>query len=447
MKCIRTLNLKVLSIGILAIVSSCQPDKPIVNSPNLDLSDHTLIKNWYSLSLELGPKCNGFEEPIMARSLAYYSILVHESVYRGIPDLKSLKGSSGAFNFNFPQPDLSYEYNWTTVANEASKVYFENIYGSGTNAKQRIQSIYQNIFNRFSKGLDSVVLANSKLYGRELAFAVLNYAAEDGQSEAYLDVFTNSYTIPTGEGKWIPTTPDYSPRPMLPYWGKVRPILNQNVDVILLNKELNYSNSSSSIMYSEAVEIYNMALAMTEQEKEAAAYFNRDMGAMSQALYHNYLLAIQLMAENQLDFPKSLELMSKLSFALHDGNIACYKYIYTNNLLRASTYIRQNINRIYQPEYKSLPIPEGISDKSVCYSIGAEILSNFFGYRQSFTDNTQVERPDLRNKSKQFDSFQQFSIEATQGDIYTGIHFRTSIDAGRKLGTDIARNTINFINK
>ncbi|NOT37369.1 MAG: hypothetical protein HOP11_08335 [Saprospiraceae bacterium] len=445
MKCFRTLNLRVLGLSAIALVMSCQPEKPAVISPNLDLTDNGLIRNWYNLSLELGPKCNGYYEPVMARALSYFSILMHESLYRGIPDARSLKSSTDGFKFNLPEPDISTEYNWAIVANEAAMVYFENIFGSATNFSQRTNKLYSDQLLKYSSGIDSAILADSKFYGRQLVFALLKYAEEDGFALAYLDPFYSAYQIPTGEGKWIPSTPDYTARPLLPHWGNCKPVLRSNVENIKLNKELTYSNQSKSIMYSEAVEVRNLGIAITETQKDDASYFSRNMGYSSQPLYHVYSLALQLMYQNQLDLPKSLDLMNKLSYALHDGYIASYKYIYSKNLLRASTYIKQLIDRYYQPEYPSMPLPEGLSDKSMCYAVGAEILSNYFGYRQSFTDNTQIERPDLRNKSRSFDSFQQFSIEASEGEIYTGVHFRTSIEAGRKLGTDIARNTINFI--
>ena len=446
MKCIRTLNLKVLAMATLTIVSSCHKDQTIVNSPNLELTDHYLIKNWYSLGLELGPKCNGFSEPIMARSLSYFSILMHESLFRGIPGMKSYKSTSDGFNFNLLQPDQSFEYNWAIVANDAAMAYFEIVFGS-SGEMNRVKSVRDNNFNKYSIGLDSNVITKSSLYGKQLAHSLLKFAESDGQSAAYLNPNPSSYIPVKGEGKWIPSSPDYSPRPLLPYWGSTRAIIQNNIDQILLNKELIYSNLLNSNMYAEAVEVQNNSLAITVEQSEDAAYFNREMGATAQPLYHNFLLAIQLMTEKQLDLPKSLELLCKLSFGMNDGYVATYKYVYSKNLLRVSTYIKQNLNRYYQPIYPSLTIPEGVSDLAVSYSIGAEILSNFFGYRQVFIDRTQIERPDLRNKSKQFDSFQQMSIEASQVDIYTGVHFRTSIEAGRKLGTDIARNIINQIQK
>ncbi|MFN8280688.1 MAG: hypothetical protein U0V49_10435 [Saprospiraceae bacterium] len=447
MKCFRTLNLRVLAFALLAFASSCRKEEPVVNSPNLDLSDHSLLRNWYTLCLELGPKCNGFAEPVMARSMSYFSMLMHESLYRGIPGMSSYRNSADGFRFSFPSPDQSLEYNWAIVANEAAQVYVENVFGSANEANARARKVHDDMQHHFASQLDSVMLSNSAAYGKLLAFAVLRFAETDGMNEAYLDLYPQSYSIPKSEGLWIPTTPDYTPRVLLPYWGACRPVLNVDTNVTLFNKELVYSNLSTSNMYAEAVEVYNRTKAISETEKEDAAYFNRDMGANAQPLYHNFLLALQLMAEKQQSLPQALEMLAKLSYAIHDAYISSYQYNYTRKLLRVSTYARQFIDRTFQPIYKSQPIPEGVSDQAVCYAAAAEILSNFFGYRQAFTDKTQLERPDLRNSSRSFDSFQALAIEASQGDIYTGVHFRTSVENGRKLGTDVARNIMSFIIK
>ena len=150
MKCNRTLNLRVLGLAFIALMISCQPDKPTVISPNLDLTDNGLIKNWYSLGLELGQNSNGFHEPVMARAFGYFSVLMHESMYRGIPNMKSLSNSLGNFKFDLAQPDLSYEYNWALVANEAAIVYFENVFGSAANYDSRANKVYSDLLKKYS---------------------------------------------------------------------------------------------------------------------------------------------------------------------------------------------------------------------------------------------------------------------------------------------------------
>ena len=59
-------------------------------------------------------------------------------------------------------------------------------------------------------------------------------------------------------------------------------------------------------------------------------------------------------------------------------------------------------------------------------------------------DYTQKNRSDLRSKVRRFESFTDFAKEAAYTDIFAGVHFRTSIDAGFDLGYDISRNILNI---
>ena len=59
MKCFKTYvsGLYVL-FGVL-LMASCSKEVPTVNSSSLDLADNALVREWYDLSLQLIPKCNG----------------------------------------------------------------------------------------------------------------------------------------------------------------------------------------------------------------------------------------------------------------------------------------------------------------------------------------------------------------------------------------------------
>ena len=91
-----------------------------------------------------------------------------------------------------------------------------------------------------------------------------------------------------------------------------------------------------------------------------------------------------------------------------------------------------------------MPVPEFVSESAVIYSLSSEILAATFGHRFPYMDYTQKDRKDLRSKQRYFESFEQMSKEAAYSDIYAGVHFRSSIDAGYDLGFDIAQHLIKF---
>ncbi|HEX5624508.1 MAG TPA: hypothetical protein VFX48_00710, partial [Saprospiraceae bacterium] len=132
----------------------------------------------------------------------------------------------------------------------------------------------------------------------------------------------------------------------------------------------------------------------------------------------------------------------RISMAQYDGYIIAWKTKFESPMLRPSSYIKQNINRYYIPEYGAAPVPEFVSEDALIYSACSEILGHYFGYRTPFIDFTQSGRLDLREDRKYFESFNDMAKEASYSDLLGGIHFRTSIDAGFQMGYDLAQNVL-----
>lgn len=443
MKCFKTYvsGLYVL-FGVL-LMASCSKEVPTVNSSSLDLADNALVREWYDLSLQLIPKCNGYSEPIAARSLTYVSYAMYESLIHGLPSYNSLQLRADGLKTTLPQADPQKEYNWAIVANEATAFVVYNMYLPSGNNILKVDELKNNFNLKYSSGLTTEVVSNSVELGKSIGRAIYKYSLTDGQNEAFLYNYPDDYVLTSGPGQWIPSSPDYEPKPMLPYWGTVRPTINDNLK-IALSKDLQYSTSPNSTIYAEALEVYNLSQNLTNDQKESLEYWNRYMDSHATALCHNLLLSLQLVKEQQLDLPKTLELMVRMSFAMHDAYVATWNVKYKMNLLRVSTYIKQNISRFYIPEMASMPVPEFVSESAVIYSLSSEILAATFGHRFPYMDYTQKDRKDLRSKQRYFESFEQMSKEAAYSDIYAGVHFRSSIDAGYDLGFDIAQQLIKF---
>ncbi|HQX43836.1 MAG: hypothetical protein IPI30_05290 [Saprospiraceae bacterium] len=444
MKCLKTYSWGFYALVGLLLVTSCQKEVAVVPSQKLDLADNAFVRDWYALSIELSSKCNGFEEPIVARSLSYLSFTMYETLIQGLDGYQSLQVKLDGFKVTLPQAEAGKKYNWGIVSNEATSLIVHNLYLPAGSNLSLADVLRQKYADKFSLGESQEVINQSIELGKAIGRAIWEFSLTDGQSEAYLNNYPASYTMPSGPGQWIPTSPDYAPRPLLPFWSKARTILNTNVFGINLNKSLIYSEAQNSNIYAEAVEVYNLSEALTLDQKESIGYFNREMDKTANPLSHNFLLALQLVKEQQLNLPKTLELLVCLAFAANDGYISSWKIKYDKNLLRVSSYIRQHLNRFYIPVMGSLPVPEFVSESAVIYSSGAEILSKYLGYRFPFMDYTQKNRTDLRSKVRRFESFIDFAKEASYVDILAGVHFRSSIDAGFDLGNDISRNILNI---
>lgn len=51
---------------------------------------------------------------------------------------------------------------------------------------------------------------------------------------------------------------------------------------------------------------------------------------------------------------------------------------------------------------------------------------------------------DLIQKSKVYSNFETWAKEGAYIDVYTGAHFRTSIDAGYEIGYDLSQSILNI---
>ncbi|MBK6824000.1 MAG: hypothetical protein IPG87_13820 [Saprospiraceae bacterium] len=305
MKCLKTYSWGFYALVGLLLVTSCQKEVAVVPSQKLDLADNAFVRDWYALSIELSSKCNGFEEPIVARSLSYLSFTMYETLIQGLDGYQSLQVKLDGFKVTLPQAEAGKKYNWGIVSNEATSLIVHNLYLPAGSNLSLADVLRQKYADKFSLGESQEVINQSIELGKAIGRAIWEFSLTDGQSEAYLNNYPASYTMPSGPGQWIPTSPDYAPRPLLPFWSKARTILNTNVFGINLNKSLIYSEAQNSNIYAEAVEVYNLSEALTLDQKESIGYFNREMDKTANPLSHNVLLALQLVKEQQLNLPKN----------------------------------------------------------------------------------------------------------------------------------------------
>ncbi|MBK7231343.1 MAG: hypothetical protein IPH93_03485 [Saprospiraceae bacterium] len=443
MNCLKTYSWRLTAFVGLLLMASCKKDEPTIESPTLDLADNSFIREWLDLSLTLSQQCNGFSEPITARSFRYLHFAMYESLVQGIPEMNSLQVKLDGFKVSLPQADPTLSYHWGLVANEAMAQLNKSFYESaGDYWVQEIFKLKDKHKLLYSKNLEPEMVLNSEKLGRAIAKSVWDFSLTDGRAYAYLNNYPKDFIYPTGPGLWIPTSPDYRPNPLLPTWSETAPVLYKNLTDVRPTKLLKYSESSASLIYAEALEVYNLSSSIDADQKEEFNYFNKEMHVNAIPIAHIYRLALQISKDQQLDVASTLKMMCSLSFGIHDGFVAAWNQKYTYHLCRVSSYIKQQIDKFYVPQMGSEPSPDFVSEEAMVYSIGGEVLSAYFGYRFPFMDHTQSERTDLRAKSRSFNSFREFAKEAAFVDMHLGVHYRSSIEIGLEMGYDIAQNVL-----
>ena len=141
-----------------------------------------------------------------------------------------------------------------------------------------------------------------------------------------------------------------------------------------------------------------------------------------------------LCTQKKLDDISTATIFALTSSAILDGFISCWDEKYHSLMVRPITVIRENI----EPEWSSLlqtpPFPEYTSGHSVITAAAATVLTKLVGENVAFHDTTELEYLGLQ---RSFNSIQQAADEAGMSRLYGGIHYRSSIEEGKKQGQQV----------
>nr|MCU0325236.1 vanadium-dependent haloperoxidase [Spirosomataceae bacterium] len=171
-----------------------------------------------------------------------------------------------------------------------------------------------------------------------------------------------------------------------PYWGKNRTFVKGNADYELPEPP-RCDAGISSIMYSQALEVYSAGKNLTPEQKEIAIFWSDDAGKTFTPPGHAISITTQV----------------------------CWKCKFMHNVLRPVTYIRTTIDRNWKPLLDTPPFPEYTSGHSSVSGATAQVLSDYFGFNYAFTDNSHADRG---LKPRSFESFYDFANEAAISRLY-----------------------------
>ncbi len=387
---------------------------------------------WITLELKLVRTTAGFTPPIAARALGYTGLVLYESVVPGMSTYKSLVGQLSGLPA-LPQPDATKEYNWAMAANAAQYTLIKALYPTTSDAnKITMDSLRLSLESSLKTGVASEVLDRSTLFGTAVATAIFEYSKTDGGHEAYKNVFPADYVLPVGPGLWVSTSAQ--PIPLLPSWGSNRSFVAANASVNP-PAPYPYSIAADSEFYKEALEVYTVSKNLTTDQKDIALFWADGGGSITPPGHHINVAAIVLKKENaRLD--RTAETCAKVTIAVSDAFVACWRAKYAHNLLRPISYIKSQIDPNWTPLLDTPPFPEYTSGHSSGSGAAAQILTDLFGDNYAFTDNSW--QGTYTNRS--FNSFFDYANEATISRLYGGIHYRNGNEKGMANGKLIGKN-------
>jgi hypothetical protein len=418
---------------LISVFSGCQKDPEFKTSQTAEQQPLTVATKWFEQFYALTKASPGFTPPVAARAFGYAGVALYESVVPGIPTHQSLGTKLNGLP-KMPTPNLGQNYYWPACANAAMAYLARNLYANMPNAQlEVVNQLEKQMVETFSSFADSETLNRSKVFGQSIGEAIYIWSMIDGGHEGYNKNFPENYAAPTGPGKWVPTAPSFQ-RALQPYWGSNREFVTGIISQSQTLTPLTYSTSNTSPFFSQALEVYTVTNSLNKDQEIIAHYWSDDPGIGGTPPGHSVNIATQILTKENASLALAAETYCKVSIAVADAFISCWKSKYEFNLLRPITYIRDVIDSTWTPILNTPPFPEYSSGHSVQSSATAQVLSDLFGYRYSFIDRTHEMRKDIVGTPRLFASFFDYAEEAAISRLYGGIHFRDGIHFGLKQG-------------
>ena len=238
--------------------------------------------------------------------------------------------------------------------------------------------------------------------GHAVAERVLTRARGDGSDEPAGDI-----VVPAGPGLW---RADPDRRPLLPYWGQVRPLLMDSVDDFVAEPPPAVESAS---FRSALAEVSSLSDRLDSQQLELVHFWADGPGTATPAGHWNELAA-ELILAHGLSEQSAARTFALLNLALFDAGIACWKAKYTYWLARPNQMDADIKPAIAVPHFPS-------------YTSGHASFSGAAGEVLSYLFPDEAER------------IRALAEEAAISRVHAGIHFPFDSEKGLEVGRRVGR--------
>lgn len=370
-----------------------------------------------------------------ARAAGYVGVAGWEALAPSLEDGLSLAGRLNGLGSLPPPPPEGYD--GPAAVNHALAETIRGLYPNAFAASlAAVDDLELAVANAHRTRLDEAELERSRMFGRELARAVLAWAGTDGGSEGYAGGFFGFEPSPD-PGAWEPTPRRNGPPfpPLLPAWGENRTIALATGRACPAPPPPPSSEAEDSRLYLEAREVYETVRGLTPQQRDIALFWSDDPGQTPTPAGHWVSILGTVVRDRNPSFATAVEAYARLGIAVNDAFIATWETKYRYDLLRPITYIQRVIDPTWNAEAITDPVitppfPEYTSAHSVASSAAATALTQAFG-AVAFTDRIHEARG-LAPRS--YASFPEAAAEAAISRLYGGIHYRSGIEEGLAQG-------------
>ncbi len=271
--------------------------------------------------------------------------------------------------------------------------------------------------------------------GQTVADRILALRSNDGSANPPIP-----FVFGTAPGDYQSTPPNFPKQPQFTNWSHVTPFALESANQFRPGPPPALTSDTYSEVFNE-VQSLGIAGSTTATPDQALTgrFWN---GAIQN--YWNEIAQTASVAHN-LTTAQNARLFALLNLTIADSVIAFYDAKYTYNFWRPVTAIQEaatdgNPKTLPNPNWlpevgNTTPDPSYPGAHAVISAGGASVLVSFFrGNHFDFTVTSEV----LPGVDRSFTSFSAAAEEATLSRIFAGVHFRSDLTTGQRLGRKVA---------
>jgi hypothetical protein len=358
--------------------------------------------------------------------------LMHTAIYDAV---NAIEGSHKPYlvHLNGVSPNASQDAAAAQAAHEVLVTLYPNLQ---TTLDTQLQESLAQIPDGTEK-TDGVSI------GQTVAEQILSLRSNDGANAQPIP-----YVFGNAPGDYQSTPPNFPKQPQFTHWSHVTPFALDRANQFRPGPPPALTSDRYSDDFNEVKSLGIMnSTAATADQMLTGRFWN---GAIQ-----NYWNEITQTAaiEHNLTTAQSARLFALLNLTLADSVIAFYDAKYTYNFWRPVTAIRaagtdNNADTTADPSWlpevgNTTPDPSYPGAHAVISAAGARVLVSFFK-RNGF--DFKVTSEVMPGVERSFKSFSAAAEEATLSRIFAGVHFRSDLTTGQRLGREVAHFVVdNFL--
>lgn len=384
---------------------------------------------------------NNFSPVVASRNYAYANIAAYECVAAGDSSYRSLHGQIRHLP-QMPRPTAGTVIDYKLAA----LLSFVKVGNAVTFPEGVLMDLYENLKKSAdSAGMPSEVLDNTVAFSDTIVGTIMAWSKKDQYAQTRS---AEKFTVLNEDGRWVPTPPMYA-QALEPHWCDIRPLVMDTCTQFMPPPPPKFDLvNKNSQFYKELMEVKRMGDSLTEEQQHIAEFFDDNpfkMNVQGHVMFAtkkfsppgHWMNIVGIAAQKAgADFNTTVAAYTQTAIALFDGFISCWKAKFTSNTVRPETVINKLIDPEWRPFIQTPPFPSYISGHSVISAASAEVMTHYFGEPFQYTDTSLVE---FGIRERSFKSFRHAAQEASISRLYGGIHYRSDLEEGAKVGEQLGK--------